>query len=128
MKNLAVSDLAGFFISGVRDVGYAYYSVAGEPEEARERVVSFSPRRALRTQSGSSTPNPAPESSGPVWDRNRNAPGVSSSTMAGAASRSTPSISPNSRAAAPRPASSSSTGSGPAGRWDPAEAPARPRK
>ena len=78
-----------------------------------DRVVSFSPRRALRTQSGSSTPNPAPESNGPVSFRNRNAPGVSSSTTAGAASRNAPSISPNNLAAAPSPASSSSAGSVP---------------
>ena len=78
-----------------------------------DRVVSFSPSRALRTQSGSSTPNPAPESSGPVSFRKRNAPGVSRSTAVGADSRSAPSSSPNSRAAAPSPASSSSTGSAP---------------
>ena len=83
------------------------------PRGVCDLVVSFSPRRALRTQSGSSTPNPAPASSGPVSLRNRNAPGVSSSTRAGAASRSASSSSPKSRAAEPSPASSSSTGSPP---------------
>ncbi len=69
----------------------------------------------MRTQSGSSTPNPAPASSGPVSFRNRNAPGVSSSSIVGSGSRSASSSSPNSRAAAPSPASSSSTGSSPPG-------------
>ena len=66
-------------------------------------AVSFRPSRALRAQSGSSTPNPAPDSSGPVSRRNSSAPAVSSATRAGAASRSAPSSAGNSRAAAPRP-------------------------
>ncbi len=73
-------------------------------------AVSFSPSRARRAQSGSSTPNPAPDSSGPVSRRKSSAPAASSPTRAGAASRSAPSSAGNSRAAAPSPASSSSSG------------------
>ena len=75
-----------------------------------DRAVSLRPSRALRAQSGSSTPNPAPDSNGPVSRRNSSAPSVSSATWAGAASRSAPSSAGNSRAAAPSPASSSSSG------------------
>ena len=82
---------------------------ADEPADD-DRVVSLRPSRALRAQSGSSTPNPAPDSSGPVSRRNSSAPAVSSATWAGAASRSAPSSAGNSRAAAPSPASSSSSG------------------
>ena len=56
------------------------------PRSACVRVVIFRPSRALRTQSGSSTPKPAPDSSGPVCCRNRNAPSVSSVTASGAGS------------------------------------------
>ena len=46
-------------------------------------VVSFRPSRALRAQSGISTPNPAADSSGPVSRKNSSAPAVSSVTSAG---------------------------------------------
>ena len=86
----------------------------GRPDEddplAEDLVVSLRPSRALRAQSGMSTPNPAPESSGPVSRRNPSAPVVSSVTWAGAASRSAPSSAGNSLAAVPRPVSSSSSG------------------
>ena len=87
----------------------------GAPPDAlawpdRDLVVSLSPSRDLRTQSGSSTPNPAPASSGPVSLRNCRAPLVSSSTASGAAPSSSRSSSGNSREARPRPASRSSSG------------------
>ena len=73
-------------------------------------VVSFSPSRDRRTQSGSMTPKPAPASSGPVSFRKCRAPRVSSATDAGAAVCNAASSSGNSLDARPRPASRSSSG------------------
>ena len=55
----------------------------GEDAAELDLVVSFSPSRALRAQSGKRTPNPAPASSGPSSRRNRSAPAVSSATRPG---------------------------------------------
>ena len=52
------------------------------------RAVILSPAAPCATQSGSSTPNPAPDSSGPVCLRNLNAPSVSRVTPSGAGLRS----------------------------------------
>src|SRR5487761_1745243 len=85
-------------------------SVTDPAEVDFDLVVSLRPSLDLRTQSGSSTPNPAPDSSGAACRRKPNAPSVSRVTSAGVAPRSASSSSGNSRAARPRPASSSSSG------------------
>ena len=72
--------------------------------------MSLSPSRDRRTQSGSSTPNPAPDSSGAACRRKPNASSVSSVTSAGAGLRSARSSLGKSLAARPSPASSSSSG------------------
>ena len=75
-----------------------------------ERALIRRPRRRCRAQSGSRTPNPAPDSSGPASRTNFHAPAVSRLTAAGAAVRSSASSSGNSRDARPSPVSSSSSG------------------